>query len=900
MKLFLLSIAAVLVVFPVFAQSWTQLNPHDDLFSSTIFATTVDKTGKVYAAAKAADGSNRYVVSVLSSGSWDPVGGVQALKANSTIYALAADSVGNIYAGGMFYDSTGNYFIARWDGSHWSELGSGTAGFHPGGVIFSLAADKAGNVYAAGELTDASGKYYVWKWDGTQWSELGTGAQALGANSIIYSVTTDAAGNVYAAGQFTDAGGAYYVARWDGTAWTELAGLNANSYITTLARDNTGSIYAAGDFKDASGHQYVARWDGSGWSAVGTGGTAFAGNGTINAIFVDQSGKIDVAGYCTDAVFGNYSVWQWSGSSWAELPLTAGILPANQHINTLVGDNIGNLYAAGDFTDKNGDRFVAELSGGSWNEPGFKGLKLDFAPNGIRDMAVDTAGHVIVLLNNTDPAGHQEVYHWNGQGWYPATNVAGNALFEPTIVGVAPDSLGNIYAYGIFPDGNGVARWSDSGWVELPLPAGPQTSVTIGSIATDKKGNVYISASVNAGPAAALFRWDGSSWTSYGGVSQVYYYFVVDAAGVVYGAWIDFDWDTYNIIRNSPDGTQTSLGGGPAVHPLDANQWVHAMAFDAAGNLYAGGNFPDSAGNSYVAKWDGRKWSKLGTGQAGPAFGDGKITGIVFDNSGNLYASCQLSGSDGTVVGRWDGKTWTTFVPGDETGDMFYSAVYLLARDRRGTLFAADQDHILVADLPASVAPPVICDAMAVVGLQASADTVAVGGDVVLTAGVRSGGDSATSFLFAKDRDFLQPLGAASTDSVVTVSAADLVAGANTFYVKMQTTNNCDSVLTAVDSVTVTRQAAPDSTSTGADSVNIKAGPNPFSGSFTVMGLDASRAYWILIANSQGMHIYAAQVSGQTSMPVEGLTLKQGVYWLEVYDRATGERVRKIELLKVP
>ena len=91
MKLFLLSIAAVLVVFPVFAQSWTQLNPHDDLFSSTIFATTVDKTGKVYAAAKAADGSNRYVVSVLSSGSWDPVGGVQALV---SFYGLTPGVVG--------------------------------------------------------------------------------------------------------------------------------------------------------------------------------------------------------------------------------------------------------------------------------------------------------------------------------------------------------------------------------------------------------------------------------------------------------------------------------------------------------------------------------------------------------------------------------------------------------------------------------------------------------------------------------------------------------------------------------------------------------------------------------------------------------------------------------------
>ncbi|HWB91682.1 MAG TPA: hypothetical protein VG605_07520, partial [Puia sp.] len=670
MRPFLLALAAVVVVCPVFAQDWAVLNPHDDLFSSTIFATTMDKSGNVYAAAKAADGSNQYVVSVLSNGSWNPVGGVQTLKANGIIYALAADSSGNVYAGGMFYDSTGNYFIAKWDGTRWSELGSGTAKYHPNGLISSLATDKAGNVYAAGELTDTSGKYYVWKWDGAKWSELGSGAQALGANSIIYSVTADGAGNVYAAGQFTDAGGAYYVARWDGTMWTELAGLNADGAIITLARDNSGNIYAAGDFKDVSGHQYVAKWDGSGWSALGTGATALNANGAINTIFVDQAGRIDVAGHCTDTTYGYFSIWRWSGSSWAELPLTQGILPANQYINTLTADKSGNVYAAGDFTDKNGDRFVAELSGGHWSEPGFNGLKLDFAPNGIQSMAVDTAGHVMVILKNTDADGRPEVYRWNGLGWSLEMQMAGSPSDEPALMGLAPDSLGHIYGYGGFRDGYGVAKWSDSGWVELPLPPGTQNYSSIGSIATDKKGNVYLSA---AGGSSDMYRWDGNNWTSYGNVMQGYYYFVVDSTGIVYGAWDDGDWDTYNVMRTNLDGTQTSLGGGPSLHPLNANAWVHAMAFDAKGNLYAGGNFPDSSGNSYVGKWDGQKWTKLGTGEAGPAFGDGKITGIVFDDSGNLYASCQLAGSDGTVIGKWDGRSWTTFVSSDETGDMFFS-----------------------------------------------------------------------------------------------------------------------------------------------------------------------------------------------------------------------------------
>ncbi|HWB91920.1 MAG TPA: T9SS type A sorting domain-containing protein, partial [Puia sp.] len=215
-------------------------------------------------------------------------------------------------------------------------------------------------------------------------------------------------------------------------------------------------------------------------------------------------------------------------------------------------------------------------------------------------------------------------------------------------------------------------------------------------------------------------------------------------------------------------------------------------------------------------------------------------------------------------------------------------------------LFAADQDHVLVYDLPANVTPPSICDSLTAVGVRASPDTVTVGGQVVLTASVKAGRGTSTSFLFASDGSFLHTLTAASADSVVTLSADALARGANTFYVKMQTTNNCGSVLTAVDSVTVVRLAAIDTTGAGTDSVQVKAGPNPFAGSFTVMGLDASRAYSILIANSQGMRIYATQVTGVTTMPIEGLSLKQGVYWLEVYDKATGKRVQKIELLKIP
>ena len=43
---------------------------------------------------------------------------------------------------------------------------------------------------------------------------------------------------------------------------------------------------------------------------------------------------------------------------------------------------------------------------------------------------------------------------------------------------------------------------------------------------------------------------------------------------------------------------------------------VNALAFDASGNLYAGGDFTTAGGVSAnsIAKWDGSSWSALGSG----------------------------------------------------------------------------------------------------------------------------------------------------------------------------------------------------------------------------------------------------------------------------------------------
>ncbi|MCU7550889.1 hypothetical protein OCK74_17345 [Chitinophagaceae bacterium LB-8] len=148
------------------AQTWEAVNPPLNLFNGTIFATTVDVSGHIYAGGGFKNGSYKNFVAVWNGTDWtEPGAGATGLNANSSILTLA--SYGDtVYAAGAFTNRSSQYYVAKWNGSAWSELDRNSS-LRANGFIYSLAVDRSGNVYAAGSFTDTTGKYYVAKWDGT-------------------------------------------------------------------------------------------------------------------------------------------------------------------------------------------------------------------------------------------------------------------------------------------------------------------------------------------------------------------------------------------------------------------------------------------------------------------------------------------------------------------------------------------------------------------------------------------------------------------------------------------------------------------------------------------------------------------------------------------------------------
>ncbi len=903
MKPRILTLAILLASCSLHAQRWVQLNPPVNLFNDIIFSTVTDHNGKVYAGGAFTDSAGEKAVYVLNNGSWTELGtGDSTLHAKGNIYALTTDPSGNIYAAGAFTDASGNYYVAKWNGIYWMPMDPTTSAQNFTGQIFSLTSDKNGNIYAAGEMIDTAGNYYVSQFDGMKWQPLGTGLQSLRANGIMYAVTADVNGNIYAAGQFTNVSGYWYVAKWNGSNWSELgtgaAALNANGAINSLTVDASGNIYAAGDFKDGTGHQYVAKWDGNSWSELGTGTNALQATGMINTILIDAAGHLYAAGMLTDSN-GNMVVSQWTGTDWSIVNATQGVSVFNNYINALSSDATGQLYVAGNFTNLRGDHYVARDSANVWTQPGFVGGRMPAQSNGMAAMAVDTGGHVFAVLGTTDAAGVAVVVRWDGKFWVTLPDTANGGGFA-SISGLSGDSLGNMYACGSFGASLGVAKWNGQGWSFISAAASGLTINGVSHLATDKIGNVYLSGSfLQNGYIYNLAKWDGSVWTAFANANIIN--FIVDpASAAIYANDADYSNSGYNVLK-IVGNTIANIGiSNTQPRLMNATNWMQTLALDANGNLYTGGSLEDSSGNAFVAKWDGTNWMELGKDSA--SFGAvGTINAIAFDRIGNLFAGGNLIKKSQTYIGKWDGSSWSTV--GDATQFWEQQNLGFLDRDGQGNIYADVENSIYRYEDNQSTPPPpppVVCYDSAQLHLVVNTNTLnGQNATAEIDAkGMPHDGTTTWTIEFASDRNYTNLLSGPSMDSVLILSAANLVTGSNEMYAKMQTLDQCNQTRITIDSVTITKSIAGGLVDQDFQNATITTYPNPVSNQVRVTGLNATKSYTIQIYNNQGSQVSQTTVVGETEVNVNFFSQQTGVYMLQVFDNTKNRKIGVMMLLK--
>ena len=121
----------------------------------------------------------------------------------------------------------------------------------------------------------------------------------------------------------------------------------------------------------------------------------------------------------------------------------------------------------------------------------------------------------------------------------------------------------------------------------------------------------------------------------------------------------------------------SALGSGsasPGSNPAD----VRALAYGPDGTLYAGGDFETMGGVTVngIAKWDGTSWLALGTGLNTGT--NGNVLAIAFDSAGNLYAGGDFTTAGGVAaaqIAKWDGTTWSAL--GSGTNGLVYDLEFV-------------------------------------------------------------------------------------------------------------------------------------------------------------------------------------------------------------------------------
>lgn len=297
----------------------------------------------------------------------------------------------------------------------------------------------------------------------------------------------------------------------------------------------------------------------------------------------------------------------------------------------------------------------------------------------INTLCTDPAGNLYAAGQFLDAGQNQYVSKWNGTTW-SELGTGSNALSaNGDIYSICSDPSGNIYAAGHFTSSNQgyVAKWNGTGWSQLGSGFGATLVQDIMSIASDASGNIYAAGDIaflsGSSITYEVMKWNGSSWSVLGGTSNglhannVINVITVDAAGNVYatGNFTNGSITTgHPYIAKWNGSSWSEVGAGSGALNIPFGQKANAIAVDGSSNVYIGGTFTDQQGNYYVAKWNGSSWSELGgTSSFGPSVLNNPITSITTDGSGNVYAAgdmLDLNDAHNLVL-KWNGSSWSNF-----------------------------------------------------------------------------------------------------------------------------------------------------------------------------------------------------------------------------------------------
>ncbi len=214
-----------------------------------------------------------------------------------------------------------------------------------------------------------------------------------------------------------------------------------------------------------------------------------------------------------------------------------------------------------------------------------------------------------------------------------------------------------------------IRKWSDfqDGWTSpysiISNRIGLNTCWPL-SFVSDANSNLYFAGHLNeyqnfSNSDYVVLKWDGNTWGWLGAYNSTYYpttllagkngyIYLLSYSRNSYGSYYVAVWQS----QYNSSGNWVELGG--ADNSM-FNGAINAIAQDASGNIYIGGDFVNKFGNTYVAKWNGSSWIELGANS--DSIFNGSIQTIAIDKNNNVFVGGSFTNANGSYyVAKWNGN----------------------------------------------------------------------------------------------------------------------------------------------------------------------------------------------------------------------------------------------------
>ena len=433
---------------------------------------------------------------------------------------------------------------------------------------------------------------------------------------------------------------------------------------------------------------------------------------SVETSCVDTFGNIYIGSYGASAT--GLSRWNVSPNNWSIFSAKSCVSECCVYISALHCDKFNNVYFSLSQPWNSSRSCVLMKVNTLTNKFDTIGnaTLADLKFEQISAIVNDTSGNIYVagyiLAKYSSFIGNRCVAKWTKatNTWTELAGTNNTIVNSGLISSIAIDNEGNIYAAGSLVNSFGknfVAKWSNANnsWSELGGINSLSANSEIKSIVSDKQGNIYAAGwfrnIVSGNCYVAKWSKNSNTWTELGGLNVLsnnnevkkLEKMVIDEIGNIYvTGQSNNSMSNYFIAKwTKASDSWSELGG---VNSLAANKKINSINFDKFGNVYAGGDFTNLKGATYLAKLDVNTniWSEVGAKKWLAV--NSTVESICSDANNNIYAAGSFrNDSAKCYVGKWNFATNTlSELGGFNSMKIDIGEIRNICCDRQGNVFA--------------------------------------------------------------------------------------------------------------------------------------------------------------------------------------------------------------------